>query len=440
MTRLFRFPLLAILAILVATLSSSSVHAQQQPPVASSTTSSSSRPASTATSTTSAVAPTRTATASQPATQSTQQPPQPTQPAVEPRPESILVMPRRGNCRRQCVRKEVSRMSTDEWNRFANAVRELNRGQGGSQMTPYERLVQEHLDQTPAAHGVDAFFPWHRYYLARFEQSLQAIDASVCLPYWDWSRTSQNYRGHQGAFSQARFGSPSGGCVNSASFPNWNTRQSGGQCVRRNFSGNRLTAVQFVAGIMRGSPNYSDFRPRYEAQCHGGPHVAIGGVMGNMASPSDPIFWLHHAIVDKHLADYWEFFRGGAYPNPGERLAGWPATAGDMTSTRDWCYVYEDSPFPEETNPQQPSGLPDSWLRMAFGDNATAINSTLASTNTLLNQTEQKIANNDTADLLIPKRGDSVNRFDRPGNSAAKDVVGLASSVVAAVVSIAFAM
>ncbi|KAI9216386.1 hypothetical protein BC828DRAFT_337190, partial [Blastocladiella britannica] len=60
----------------------------------------------------------------------------------------------------------------------------------------YEALVQDHLNNVPTAHGVDAFFVWHRYFLARFEQTLQNIDPSICVPYWDWARTSQNYRAH----------------------------------------------------------------------------------------------------------------------------------------------------------------------------------------------------------------------------------------------------
>ena len=32
-----------------------------------------------------------------------------------------------------------------------------------------------------------AFSPWHRVLLFRFEFELRAINASVALPYWDWT-------------------------------------------------------------------------------------------------------------------------------------------------------------------------------------------------------------------------------------------------------------
>ena len=44
----------------------------------------------------------------------------------------------------------------------------------------------------------------------------------------------------------------------------------------------------------------------YIENYHGGPHVFIGGHMGDLAcSPSDPVFFLHHAFIDC----IWESFR-----------------------------------------------------------------------------------------------------------------------------------
>lgn len=41
------------------------------------------------------------------------------------------------------------------------------------------------------------------------------------------------------------------------------------------------------------------FRPAFEAGAHSRPHLFIGGAMNSFASPDDPIFWLHHTMVDK---------------------------------------------------------------------------------------------------------------------------------------------
>lgn len=41
-----------------------------------------------------------------------------------------------------------------------------------------------------------------------------------------------------------------------------------------------------------------------EGAVHAGTHNAIGGEMAGPASPSDPLFWLHHAFIDKTWADW----------------------------------------------------------------------------------------------------------------------------------------
>ncbi|KAI9216385.1 hypothetical protein BC828DRAFT_393666 [Blastocladiella britannica] len=114
-----------LLAVLLALTANAQVTVSSSTSTSTSTTTAHS---STSTSTTAKPTPTATST-------STQQPPKPTDPAVQPLPLSILATPRRGVCKKQCVRKEVNSMSDDEWNRYAGAIKQLNQGQGGSQMT-----------------------------------------------------------------------------------------------------------------------------------------------------------------------------------------------------------------------------------------------------------------------------------------------------------------
>ena len=64
----------------------------------------------------------------------------------------------------------------------------------------YNQYVKTHMDAmnraTPAsgspltrnaAHRGPAFLPWHREFLRRFEQDLQAEVPGAILPYWDWA-------------------------------------------------------------------------------------------------------------------------------------------------------------------------------------------------------------------------------------------------------------
>lgn len=49
---------------------------------------------------------------------------------------------------------------------------------------------------------------------------------------------------------------------------------------------------------------------------------AVGGTMGTSSSPAYPVFWLHHAFIDKPFAD-WEIVHpspGGDPPNTGDTL------------------------------------------------------------------------------------------------------------------------
>ncbi|WP_420903229.1 tyrosinase family protein [Streptomyces clavuligerus] len=39
-------------------------------------------------------------------------------------------------------------------------------------------------------HFGPSFLPWHRKYLIDFERELKKIDASVSIPYWDWTPTT----------------------------------------------------------------------------------------------------------------------------------------------------------------------------------------------------------------------------------------------------------
>src|SRR5262245_56641074 len=126
------------------------------------------------------------------------------------------------------VRKSATRLSTTERDNFLRAVLTLkntiaNPGDPVSQrINLYDQFVALHLGAINITFGAttglnmghqnSAFCPWHRYYLLRFEQALQAVDPSVTLPYWDWT----DHVGTQNILFQDDFLGPTGtGSINS---------------------------------------------------------------------------------------------------------------------------------------------------------------------------------------------------------------------------------
>ena len=51
--------------------------------------------------------------------------------------------------------------------------------------------------------------------------------------------------------------------------------------------------------ILTESKDYADFSAIHEIRLHNPPHGWIGGNMASGFSPDDPMFFLHHANVDR---------------------------------------------------------------------------------------------------------------------------------------------
>jgi hypothetical protein len=117
----------------------------------------------------------------------------------------------------------------------------------------------------------------------------------VTVPYWDWVRHPRSRR----RFATARSfggGASSGG----GGGPSW------------------LPTGRVVNAVLAES-GYVAFRSDLEA-IHGGAHNAVGGDMATARSPNDPLFWLHHANIDRLFAKWQESRHGGPRPSRTETL------------------------------------------------------------------------------------------------------------------------
>ena len=201
----------------------------------------------------------------------------------------------------------------------------------------YDQLVKDHRTAMPSmgtamsmakmAHRNPWFLPWHRQFLLRFERELRKVDDRVRLPYWDWL----DDRSKSSSLWDDDFmgGSGEGAKQHVATGPfaygagDWNLKvQSDGvrdPALRRALGQDgRLPSKAQIRGAIERTPYdaapWDDmkrsrrgrgFRPVLEHLVHDPVHMWVGGTMELPTSPNDPVFFLHHANVDRLWA-VWE--------------------------------------------------------------------------------------------------------------------------------------
>jgi hypothetical protein len=212
-------------------------------------------------------------------------------------------------------------MTVAEWSTYAAALQTLR------ESGVYGTFVNYHNKYQLQSHGGCYFLPWHRQYLFEFERELHKVAPGVSIPYWDWTKS---IAGSTLPVNQAftndpiwdRAGGAKGyGPIPRAPFQGWAANNR--TCVR-DFVQNRgniggggksyvFLSSQQVAQMTRSVDPFSNFSTFLEAN-HGTPHVAVGATMSSVPfSPTDPIFWSHHAFIDKIWHDWQESGNGNAF-------------------------------------------------------------------------------------------------------------------------------
>ena len=211
-----------------------------------------------------------------------------------------------------------------------------------------------HVNKCP--HGVPYFLAWHRGYLYHFERRLRAVsgDKGLVLPYW-------NYYANPNL--PAEFTNPN------------NNNPLYVERVNTNVA-SALTMDPFASKLTsfeRGTLNA--FETSIEDRPHNPVHDVIGGIMADMQSPLDPIFWLHHANIDR-LWVAW-CVAGGGRNMPAQKNSYW-AGAHEYTSTltlprvytystrTNLVYRYDNEKLPTRLPAVQASGA--SLLQMEAAD------------------------------------------------------------------------
>jgi tyrosinase len=242
-------------------------------------------------------------------------------------------------------------------------------------------------------HGSWYFLPWHRGYLMAFEQAIRAEIAALkgpddwTLPYWNYfakdqqaippafaSRTWHDDDGPNPLYVAARYGVNSDGVVViplDYRTPEVDLDLTLDALDAQNFVGSNRVDPGF-GGLDTGATHAGGTHGRLEANPHDMVHSLIGGVYkeGLMSTPVtaglDPIFYLHHANIDR----LWEVWRRNARTHtdavetswqdgpvpaggppfvmplpattPGDDFTKWPYTPAQMSDLASLNYGYDD--------------------------------------------------------------------------------------------------
>ena len=148
------------------------------------------------------------------------------------------------------------------------------------------------------------FLPWHRFFLAWYEQELRRIDPAVSIPYWDWTTQRRlpawvlalrptiptpTRTGSSAIVIDRTIAAKSGPSGPSSDMRDWSN----------------LPSVADIAAVQQLT-DYPTFTCELEMQ-HNRPHVWVGDgfALGNLdESPADFIFFLHHANIDRIWASW----------------------------------------------------------------------------------------------------------------------------------------
>jgi tyrosinase len=238
------------------------------------------------------------------------------------------------------IRRNAQTMPAAEFTNFLRACVLLkNRQVPGQTFSVYDQFVAIHGCimgvRTPGStrfenlgHQNIGFLPWHREYLRRFELALQAEVPGVAIPYWPWPLTPEpsdlfsNNRIHRIFFSSSAQQAVDGlFAQNGPTTPpswwpagfRWRVQpalQVGGSPILRRGSPDNtwppaqssITTLENLNQTPSGINVYWMFWRNVEAgaRMHNQGHNIVGGYMMNpVFSPNDPLFWLHHAFIDR---------------------------------------------------------------------------------------------------------------------------------------------
>ena len=210
-----------------------------------------------------------------------------------------------------CQRKNQANLTATERTRYICAFNMINSdGTLGELVDIHHGMHMQHTNAR--------LLPWHRIYLMLFEEALHNYHPDVCIPYWDWSEPEGQH------------------------FPDWlagvlptvHTPTRTITVTRSPGSDAQLASIAAGVPTAMAKTSYNTFTPPVNG-IHGSVHIWVGGTMSDASvSPADPVFWMHHANLDRL---WWQWYNSpqGNHQNP-------PLTGTDAIMDP-WTYTEADT-------------------------------------------------------------------------------------------------
>ncbi|KAL4967877.1 tyrosinase family protein [Aspergillus stella-maris] len=278
------------------------------------------------------------------------------------------------------VRKEWSALTVDEQQGYIDALWCL-RGKPSvlsSEQYPgvkdrVDDFVATHINYTMVIHRNGVLLPWHRHYVYLWETALrEECGYKGTVPYWNWSLNSTltinpifdtssttaislsgtgTYNATEQSLRPPEVNvlppGTGGGCVLDGPFKDWpvnmgpfapeevypyaalpaHSFEYNPRCLQRNLQS--ATIEKYNNGEVVASLQNSDSIATFlnlldhvdgSLGAHGGGHVSVGPTMADVfSSPQDPVFMLHHGMIDR-LWSQWQRDGRVSAEVQGERL------------------------------------------------------------------------------------------------------------------------
>ncbi len=211
-------------------------------------------------------------------------------------------------------RKNINCLTTNQLHDLREAITELY-SLPAADGHSFETIAGLHGSPSPTycIHGYPGFLTWHRAYLDVYEEALRCVNSDISLPFWNWS--SGPTTGVPAACRDATYENRNGDTVDNPLYAGPIPASLGGGVTSRrsNIDTTSFDDLATSAQSALAESTFSGFQPALNGP-HGGVHVRVGGNMASVAQAGfDPIFYLHHANVDRLWA-IWQNSHPAALP------------------------------------------------------------------------------------------------------------------------------